>query len=104
MTQPCLNQVQVQGGSRFSCNSTERVLIAMERSGARCIPVGCRNGGCGICKIRVLSGDYTTGKMSAAHITEAEAKNHYALACQIYPLSDLVVETARSPGHNQSSK
>lgn len=102
MTQAHLKRIQVQGAESFNCNAAERVLIAMERMGMRSIMVGCRNGGCGICKVRVLSGEFTTGKMSAAHITDADLKNNYALACQLYPLTDLILEPVRSPGQNKS--
>ncbi|WP_431475415.1 2Fe-2S iron-sulfur cluster-binding protein [Marinobacter sp. KM021] len=33
----------------------------------KCVPVGCRGGGCGFCKIRVLEGDFECGKMSKVH-------------------------------------
>lgn len=58
------------------------------------IRVGCRRGGCGACRIRVLSGDYRTGKMSRAHVSEDEQQQGYALACKLVPLSDLEIETA----------
>lgn len=98
MTQPRLHQVRSQCGASFSCSPTERVLIAMERAGVKCVPVGCRGGGCGICKVRVLSGEFTAGKMSAAHITAEEAQDNYVLACQLYPRSDILIETMRKPG------
>ncbi|MEQ1889011.1 MAG: 2Fe-2S iron-sulfur cluster binding domain-containing protein [Alphaproteobacteria bacterium] len=87
----------VQDKTRFGCSPTERVLIAMERAGAKCIPVGCRGGGCGLCRVKVLDGDYRTGKMSDAHVTDQDAVQKFSLACQLYPLSDMRVETARNP-------
>ncbi len=76
----------------FACPTTERVLLAMERSGRKMIPVGCRGGGCGFCKVRVLGGRYHTGRMSSAHISESEQATGYALACRIYPESDLLLQ------------
>lgn len=73
----------------FTCPEEVDVLRAMTALGRKGIPVGCRGGGCGICKVRVLSGPYRTGKMSRARITEAEAINGYALACKLYALGDL---------------
>ena len=61
------------------------------------IPVGCRGGGCGICRIRVLSGDYKTEKMSRKHVSEEEQARGMALACRVYPRSDLRVEVMTLP-------
>ena len=37
------------------------------------IQVGCRGGGCGVCRVEVLAGDvYTAKRMSKAHVTEAD--------------------------------
>ena len=76
----------------FNCRGDEAVLFAMERHNQKQIPVGCRNGGCGICKVRVDKGSFTTGKMSRARVTEEEEADGYALACRLFPTSDLVVE------------
>ncbi len=56
------------------------------------IPVGCRGGGCGVCRIRVLSGDYETQKMSRKHVRPEDQAIGMALACRVYPRSDLTVE------------
>lgn len=81
-----------------SCAETEKALIAIEQAvhfpRPTPINVGCRKGGCGACRVKVLSGDYTTIKMSRAHVTEAEEAEGYALACRILPASDLELEPA----------
>ena len=56
----------------FPCGPGDPVLSAMERQGLELIPVGCRGGGCGACKIRVLSGNYRCGPMSAAQVSPAD--------------------------------
>jgi ferredoxin len=62
------------------------------------VTVGCRNGGCGVCRVRVLSGRVRAEKMSARHISPADREAGYALACRIYPESDLVIAAApRNP-------
>ncbi|MAI91245.1 2Fe-2S iron-sulfur cluster-binding protein [Ponticaulis sp.] len=53
---------------------------------------GCRGGGCGICRVRVLKGDYSCGTMSKAEVTEEERKQGFALACKLTVESDLEVE------------
>ena len=76
----------------FRCRSDQAVLVAMERTGHRGVPVGCRGGGCGFCKVRVLSGTYRLGKMSRRHVTEAEQDEGWALACRLYPTSNLEIQ------------
>lgn len=56
------------------------------------IPVGCRGGGCGRCKIKILTGQYRTKKMSRLHVSEQQQAQGLALACCVYPQSDLLIE------------
>jgi ferredoxin len=86
------HQIRIVGGGQFACPEGERVLIAMERSGGNDIGVGCRGGGCGICVVRVVEGEYRTGKMSTAKVSVADQAKGYALACRLYPLNDLLIE------------
>ncbi|MBL6751046.1 MAG: 2Fe-2S iron-sulfur cluster binding domain-containing protein [Nevskia sp.] len=76
-------------GERFGCAAGLDVLRGMECLGRRGIPVGCRGGGCGVCKVRVLDGDYRTAKMSRACVSEQEQAQGYALACRLYADGDL---------------
>ncbi|WP_296058979.1 2Fe-2S iron-sulfur cluster-binding protein [uncultured Amphritea sp.] len=41
------------------CRENESVLHGMARLGKKGILLGCRGGGCGVCKVRVLSGEYS---------------------------------------------
>ena len=59
--------------------------------------IGCRRGGCGMCRIRIVKGEWTGGVMSRAHVSEEQEKSGYALACRVRPFSDLVIEV---PGRN----
>ena len=79
-------------GERFQSVDGMSVLAAMEQARCRGIPVGCRNGGCGACKVRVTSGQYRTGKMSRAVVSVADEAQGCVLACKTYPQSDLGVE------------
>lgn len=85
------HRIRVIGGGEFACAENERVLLAMERCGASDIGVGCRGGGCGICRVKVLEGSYTTGRMSAAKVPESDREAGYALACRLFPVGDLVI-------------
>ncbi len=75
----------------FDCPENEPALRAMERLGRRQVQVGCRGGGCGVCKVLVLAGDYRTGKMSRQQVSEDEERLGYALACRLFPKSNLVL-------------
>ena len=91
-------RVSVDGDEQqFDCVDDQNLLQGMRsyRFGMpmlEAIPVGCRGGGCGICRIRVLSGDFDTEKMSRKHVTEKEQADGMALACRVYPRGDLNVE------------
>lgn len=77
----------------FKVPKGEPLLMAMEKLNQRAIDVGCRGGGCGLCKVKVLQGEYQTKRMSKAHISEEEAALGFALACRLMPLSDLELES-----------
>lgn len=57
------------------------------------IPVGCRGGGCGVCKIKILQGEYKSKRMSSAHISDSDVQQGFVLACRVYPCSDMFIET-----------
>lgn len=89
--------ITIQDAGSFRCRADERVICAMERqiglsftapSGKR-IPVGCRRGGCGICRVEVLDGAYRTDPMSRTHVGEDDARGGIVLACCLYPRTDL---------------
>ncbi len=85
-------QVTIENtGETFSCSEDCNVLAVMEQSCCKGIPVGCRNGGCGACKIRIMAGRYYTGKMSRAVVSAQEEAEGCVLACKTYPLSDIRV-------------
>jgi ferredoxin len=78
-------------GETFQCSAQESVLHGLARLGKRGIPVGCRGGGCGVCKIEVLSGTFAKKPMSSAHVSAGDLAAQRVLACRIQPASDLVV-------------
>ena len=78
-------------GEAYDCRESETVLVGMARLGRRGIPLGCRSGGCGVCKVEVLSGAYGSRIMSRAHVSAEDEAAQRVLACCIYPRTDLVV-------------
>lgn len=97
--------ITVEGHGAASATTEERVLVALERAqgfghlaGLPCkLPVGCRRGGCGICRARVVDGDYRLSPMSREHVSAEDQAAGIVLSCAIYALSDLTLklETAR---------
>jgi ferredoxin len=87
----------VGGGAPFECDDETPLLVAMARQALAEIPVGCRRGGCGVCKVRVVEGRYRSAKMSRAHVSVEEQKDGWVLACRITPETDLVIERPKTP-------
>jgi ferredoxin len=93
--------VVAETSATISCPSGLTILEAAERTlrprqwdGAPTISVGCRRGGCGVCKIRIVAGRYRVRAMSRAHVTETEENDGYVLACCTYPETDLHIQAA----------
>ena len=73
----------------YRCAETRSLLEGMEQLGRKGIPVGCRNGGCGVCKVQVLSGSYSERVMSREHVSEEDEATGCVLACRVKPTSDI---------------
>lgn len=87
----------VDTGEDYFCREDQHLLQGMQnyqigKAMLDTIPVGCRGGGCGICRIRILNGEYEAKKMSRKHITEEQQALGIVLACRIYPRADLGIE------------
>lgn len=76
---------------QFQCPPDKSLLSGMELQSKKAIAVGCRGGGCGFCKIRILSGECDTKKMSIKFVTKEEQADGYALSCRVFPRSDMRV-------------
>ena len=89
--------ITLEGHGVASGFSQERVLVALERAQGfgqlkdlpLRLPVGCRRGGCGVCRVRVREGNFTRDPMSRAHVSAEEEAGGVVLACCIYPRSEL---------------
>lgn len=81
--------VQVeQTGESYACALDESLLQGMLRLGRKGIPVGCVNGGCGVCKVRIVEGGVRAlGPVSRAHVSLEEAQQGYTLACRAAPVA-----------------
>jgi CDP-4-dehydro-6-deoxyglucose reductase len=85
-------KVTVQpSGQSFDVEESESVLTAALRQGVM-LPYGCKNGACGSCKGKIVSGSVDYGHYHARVLTEDERAHGKALFCQARPLGELVIE------------
>lgn len=73
----------------FLCQEGEDILDAARKKFIP-IPTGCRNGGCGMCKVKVTEGEFNKGKTSMSVLSPNDEKEGYTLSCKAYPKSDLI--------------
>jgi len=85
-------QVTVQpSGRQFVAEAEETLLDAALRQGLT-LPYGCKDGACGACKGKVLSGDVDHGKAQAHALKDDEKAAGLTLYCCASAHSDLVIE------------
>ena len=85
-------QVTVQpSGKQFSAEADETLLDAALRQGLT-LPYGCKDGACGACKGKVLSGHVDHGKAQAHALKDDEKAAGQTLYCCAKAQSDLVIE------------
>lgn len=90
---PKVSVTVLQTAESYSCATNETLLKGMAKIGRRGIPVGCLNGGCGICKIRIVSGMTDMAKqISRAHVSIEESEQGITLACCVIPKTDVQIE------------
>lgn len=78
-------------GHEYHADPGETVLESALRHGVN-LPYSCRNGACGSCKGRVLSGRVDPGEAEARALSAAERNAGLALFCRARPLADLTIE------------
>jgi ferredoxin len=84
-------RIHVQPDNRTIINKNgQSILDTASRNGVK-IRVGCKGGGCGICKIKVLEGEVDRGITSRSALSLEEIEQGYALSCQAKPKSDIVI-------------
>lgn len=77
----------------YPCATRESLLKGMLRLGRKGIPAGCVNGGCGVCKVRIVEGSVTIlGPVSRAHVSQEEEQSGCTLACRVAPATEVRLE------------
>ena len=91
-------QITVQpSGHQFECEADETVLTAALRAGIG-LPYGCKNGACGSCKGKVLSGSVQHKPHQQRALSDDERAKGYALFCCALGEGDLVIESREVGG------
>ena len=94
------HQVTIQpSGNVYSVPDAETFLGAAIDAGLT-LPYGCRNGACGACKGKVISGEVDYGEYQGTALTEAEKAAGYVLFCCAKPLSEAVIECREVSANN----
>jgi len=87
-----MNHVLIENsGHTFDVRPSQTVLEAAIEAGIN-LPYGCRNGACGACKGKVLTGKVMHDDYQGSALTDAEQAAGMALFCCARPLEDLVIE------------
>jgi len=78
-------------GHQFVCDDDETILAAALRANVG-LPHGCKNGACGACKGKIVTGQAVMGKHQERTLTPEEAAQGLSLFCCAKPLSDVSIE------------
>jgi ferredoxin len=79
-------------GVHVPANAEETLLATLSRAGLR-YRVGCKRGGCGICKVQLLLGEVRYERPIAASVlSDDERVEGICLSCRAVPLTNIVIE------------
>ena len=86
-------QITVQpSGRAFEAQAGETILSAAIRGGVG-MPYGCKDGACGSCKCKKLSGSVVHGDHQQKALSTEEEEAGFVLTCCAQPLTDVVLES-----------
>src|SRR5580698_10626473 len=86
-----------QSGRQFQVEPDEAVLLAALRQGIG-LPYGCKNGACGSCKGKVISGEIKQRERSSSALSNDEKNRGMALFCCATPICDLEIDVREITG------
>ena len=92
VTQSSFSVTVQPSGRSFTVPSGDTVLVAGINQGIG-LPYGCKDGACGSCKCKILSGTVVHGNHQSKALSPEEEANGYMLTCCAMPQSDLVLES-----------
>src|SRR4051812_12268509 len=79
-------------GVHVTAHEDETLLRALARAGLR-YRVGCKRGGCGICKVQLVVGEVSYERPIAPQVlSDDERVEGICLSCRAVPLTNIVIE------------
>ena len=86
-------QITVEpSGRAFSASNSEPILAAAIQASVG-LPYGCKDGACGSCKCKKLSGEVTHESYSDKALSAQELADGYVLTCRATAQTDVVLES-----------
>ena len=80
----------------FGCEPSDTITRAGLRAGVA-LPYECNTGGCGTCKMELVSGDITSLRPDSTALADRDRVRHRILGCQAQPRTDCVVKASIDP-------
>lgn len=84
-------------GRRLQCDADETILQAALRQNT-VLPYGCKNGACGSCKARLVTGDLDPGVYQPKALSEQDRVLGKVLLCCAKPLGPVTIEARELTG------
>jgi CDP-4-dehydro-6-deoxyglucose reductase, E3 len=85
--------ITIEPSGRSFQVAPEQFILAAGISQGIGLPYGCKDGACGSCKCKKISGAVTHGPHQSKALCAEEEENGYVLTCCAKPLSDVVLES-----------
>lgn len=86
-------QITIQPSGRQFQVAPDQFILASGISQGIGLPYGCKDGACGSCKCKKISGDVMHGAHQSKALSAEEEENGFVLTCCAKPLSDVVLES-----------
>ncbi len=79
-------------GTEIEIDPDDTVLAGLQKAGYACT-VGCKRGGCGVCKVQLLAGEVRYERPIADSVlSDDERVEGICLSCRAVPLTNVVIE------------
>ena len=86
-------QITIQPSGRQFQVAPDQFILAAGISQGIGLPYGCKDGACGSCKCKKISGDVVHGPHQSKALSAEEEENGFVLTCCAKPLSDVLLES-----------
>jgi len=99
MTTSVFQVTVTPSGRHFQVTDNETILAAAINAGIG-LPYGCKDGACGSCKCKKLSGEVVHDTYSDKALSEQELQAGYILSCRSHAKTDVVLESRQITSAN----